>query len=167
HFAILRRAVINTQTYAPRQRAGCCTAVVPSSLLHKTRFSIAAARRDENIAAATRLASQHRRAHVIVVIIVATFIAGEPKVADVYALFDAEIGQQLQGQACTCPAGRALSSRGGGHPQGREPHARVSGQKSERPSPASRSRTRPLRRRIECDPVASRQRNAAAPREPL
>src|SRR5262252_6635737 len=70
HFAILRRAVINTQTYAPRQRAGCCTAVVPSSLLHKTRFSIAAARRDENIAAATRLASQHRRAHVIVVIIV-------------------------------------------------------------------------------------------------
>src|SRR5215470_3695200 len=40
-------------------------------------------------------------------------IAGEPKVADVYPLFHAEIRQQLQGAACACPAGRTLSSRGG------------------------------------------------------
>src|SRR5262249_2134616 len=52
---------------------------------------------------------------------------------DVYALFHAAVGQQLQGEARPRPARTALPARRGRHPQGREPHARVPGEEPERP----------------------------------
>src|SRR5262245_22550891 len=86
---------------------------------------------------------------------------------DVYALFDAAIRQQLQGEARACPARPAVSAGRDRHPQGREPYARVPGEESERPGAAARGGAGALCRGVECDPVAPRQPLGPASRGPL
>ena len=50
--------------------------------------------------------------------------------------------------------------------QGRDPHAGIPGDESERPRAAARGRARTIHRRVERDPVVRRRRHAAAARRP-
>ena len=85
---------------------------------------------------------------------------------DVHALFDAAFRQQLQGAAGLGPARHSLSAGRDRHPQGREPHAGIPRQESERPGAAAGSRAGPLSRRIQRHPLVHRRRHAARARGP-
>src|SRR5439155_16902294 len=84
--------------------------------------------------------------------------------ADVYALFHAALGQQLQGAPGARPTRNSLPPHRDRYPQRREPHAGVPGIESAWPGAAARSRARPLPCRIERDPMALGEPNAATTR---
>src|SRR5690242_21771192 len=56
---------------------------------------------------------------------------------DVYALFDAAVGKQLQGAARAGPAGDPISADRGGYSQGRQPYPGIFGEEPQRPGATS------------------------------
>ena len=122
-------------------------------------------------AAAEREDSAHPRARAGVAMPAAEGAPGQAtsrphEDGDVYALFDAAIGQQLQGAAHAGAAWHSLSSGRDRHLAGREPHARVFGHESERPGAAVGNPARPFHRGVERHPVVRRRRHRACARGP-